>query len=94
MHEKFQTRISYEIMRYFVQNPDAADTLEGIIDWWLIEQKIKYELNIVVDSLKELVDRGYVIPVRASNKIYYRINKNKYDEIKEIVNEHFTSDEN
>lgn len=63
-------------MDYLSKNPEAADTLEAITEWWLLEQKINYEISRVSEALNELVDKGLVLKVkRADSRIYYRLNK-------------------
>jgi hypothetical protein len=27
----------YEILEYLLRNPDAGNTIEGIVEWWLLE---------------------------------------------------------
>lgn len=85
LKEKFQTPVSYEIMKYFLQNPDAADTLEGIASWWLVGQKIDYEIDKVSESINELIHKGYIIPTVRAKTNYYRLNMEKRTEIEEIV---------
>lgn len=50
--------IAEEILDYFATHPDAQDTLEGIVEWWLLEQRIKWSRAYVQEALDELVARG------------------------------------
>ena len=63
-------------MDYLSKNPDAADTLEAVTQWWLLEQKIEYELTKVKEALDELEENGLVKKVRgADSRIYYKLKK-------------------
>ena len=86
-----KAQISNEIMAYLVEHPEAQDTLEGIVEWWLLERAIKFQEAQVRKALAELVAKGFVIEQRASNsKIHYRLNQSKYEEIQELF-KHKTS---
>lgn len=75
-------KITYEILSYLIDHPDASDTLEGIIHWWLLEQKIKSQMEAVKKALAELVTKGLVIEYQgADSQIHYCINKNNYEKI-------------
>ncbi len=74
--------IEYEILSYMVENPDAQDTLEGIVQWWLLERKLRYETPRVKEVVEELVSRGLVLERKnASSRTHYKINRSRMDEI-------------
>ena len=80
-----KSQIGNEILAYMVDHPKAQDTLEGIVEWWLLERKIKYETARVQEALSELVVRGLILKKKGSNsRIHYRINLSKYKEIQEL----------
>ena len=82
--DKFQ--IDNEILAYLVDHPNAQDTLEGIVDWWLLERAIKFQEAQVKKSLADLVAKGFVIKHKGmDSQINYRINQKKYEEIKKLV---------
>lgn len=88
-HKRFATekaQISREILAYLTEHPDAQDTLAGIAEWWLLEQKIRHKTDEVKKSLSELVDKGFIVECDGKNShTYYRINRKKYEEIKAIL---------
>ena len=51
-------QISNEVLAYLVEHPDAQDTLEGILEWWLLERQIKFQTARVKEVLSELVAKG------------------------------------
>lgn len=78
-------KIGNEILAYLIDHPNARDTLEGIVEWWLLEQQIKFQTARVKDALSDLVARGLILEKKGSNsQIHYRINQEKYKEIQEL----------
>ena len=82
---KDESRIGNEILAYLLEHPNARDTLEGIVDWWLLERQIKFQTARVKEALSDLVARGFILKKKGSNsQIHYRINQSKYEEIQEL----------
>ena len=78
--------VSREILRYLLRHPDAQDTLEGISEWWLLEETIIRKYAEVEAALTKLVDRGFVLEKRVVNLgTLYCLNKIKAEQITEIV---------
>jgi predicted transcriptional regulator len=81
-----KSQIGNEILAYLVDHPKAQDTLEGIVEWWLLERAIKFQEAQVKKALAELVTKGLVIEQRGNNsKIHYRVNHSKFEEIKKLI---------
>lgn len=53
--------IAEEILDYLKAHPQAADTLDGIADWWLIRSRYLRGLQQVKGAVELLVERGLVI---------------------------------
>jgi hypothetical protein len=49
-----------EILAYFVGNPGAADTFEGIARWRLLEWMMQRDLSDTEAALAWLLERGYL----------------------------------
>jgi hypothetical protein len=80
-----KSEVAREILAYLADHPDAQDTLEGIIHWWLLERQIKYQMALVKEAVQELVDRGLLLENRIQgSKPGYRINAEKQDEIRKF----------
>ena len=78
-------QIGNKILAYLIKNPQAQDTLEGIVEWWLLEREIKFETARVKEALSDLVARGLILEKKGSNsQIHYRINQSKFKEIQEL----------
>lgn len=66
------------ILRYFVRNPDAADTYEGIVRWRLVEEAIHQTTEETEQALDWLLSRGFLseVPI-AGNAPVFRLNPTK-----------------
>jgi hypothetical protein len=77
---------SFEILSYLKDNPNAQDTLEGVVEWWVFEQKIKSRKSQVERALADLVGRGLVIERRGKDsRTHYRINRRKLRQISTML---------
>jgi hypothetical protein len=71
-----------DTLAYAAEHPDASDTLEGIVQWWLLKQKIKHQESLVRKALAELVARGLMNErQRIDGRTRYQINPHKQKEI-------------
>jgi hypothetical protein len=83
---KDKSQISNEILAYLVEHPEAQDTLEGIVEWWLLERQIKFQTAKVKEALSDLVAKGLIFEHDGMNsKTHYRINQSRFEEVKKIV---------
>jgi hypothetical protein len=78
-----KSEISRKILSYLEQHPDAQDTFQGIMEWWLEEQTIRYQMTAVKEALAELVHKGLVLEVKGRDeRTRYRLNQSNGEEIK------------
>jgi len=78
-----QPTITSDILDYLVGHPQAQDTLEGIAQWWLMEQRIKHVISQVKSALNELVREGLVLEHEgADGQARYSINLEKRAQIR------------
>ena len=67
-----------EILRYLQEHPEAQDTVEGMMVWWVSERGIKQWLAQVRRSLAALVARGYLEKrTTADGRVFYRANPSR-----------------
>jgi hypothetical protein len=65
-----------------LENVAAQDTLEGIVEWWLLEKKIQHNTAEVKSVLDELAAKNLIVEFKApDSRVRYRINRNKKTEI-------------
>ena len=70
--------IAEEILGYLVARPNAQDTLEGIVEWWLLEQKIAVQTARVKEALAGLIADGLIIEGRAGeSRGLYKLNRRR-----------------
>jgi hypothetical protein len=81
-----KTKIATEILAYLVDHPNAQDTLDGILQWWLLERHIKYQKEVVKEALSELIEKALLLEIKlADSRVYYRINETRLDQIRKIL---------
>ncbi|MBC7901552.1 MAG: hypothetical protein H7070_16035 [Saprospiraceae bacterium] len=81
-----RTQVSHEILRYLLRHPDAQDTLKGISEWWLLEERLIQKYTEVEEALVKLVSRGFVLAKRTPESgTLYCLNKGKANVIKKII---------
>lgn len=77
---------AYEILAYLLEHPEAEDTLDGIVHWWLLEQKIRLWSAEAKSALGELVAQGFVLERRGGDgRIHYSVNPQKAREAEELL---------
>ena len=77
-----ETCLSHEILVYLMEHPQARDTLDGIVEWWLMERKIQYQKGAVKMALADLAGRGFVLEKKNNiSKSQYGLNESKRKEI-------------
>lgn len=78
--------MTYEILAHLAKNPDAQDTLEGVIEWWLLDQRIEKQIREVKRAIDELVADGLVIERQGKDaRIHYKINRRKIRKIQQLI---------
>jgi hypothetical protein len=75
------------ILGYLLEKaPKAEDTIDGIVEWWVMRQRIRYETARVKEALSKLVDEGLILERRAmGSPERYRVNKRKIPAIREYL---------
>ncbi|MBI3560639.1 MAG: hypothetical protein HY080_02835 [Gammaproteobacteria bacterium] len=64
--------VATEINLYLSAHPNAADSLEGIVTWWLARQRYSKATDVVQKALEILITEGIVRKmVRKGNKTVY-----------------------
>jgi hypothetical protein len=80
------TQVAFNILAYLARHPEAKDGLEGIVEWWILEQHIVNQTAIVGAALETLVRRGWLVAEKRTGRgRIYGINPDKVPEIREIV---------
>jgi hypothetical protein len=63
-----------EILDYLARRPDAQDTIDGILHWWVLDAHIRKWAPKIAKTVAELAERGFLEQKPSSDgKIFYRI---------------------
>ena len=88
MCEDGQHRITRGILSYLIRHPDAQDRLDGIVQWWLLEQRITEQTRVVESVLESLVERGLLLKItRMGSGDSYKMKVERIDEIRSILSQ-------
>ena len=83
LDQKEQRDICNYILAYLSDNPDAGDTFEGIVEWWLLNQRIKFETRNVSEAVARLVSEGLIVEHEASDsRIIYKVKRTRKQAIR------------
>lgn len=63
-----------EILDYLARHPDAEDTIDGILHWWVLDACIRKWTPKIPETVAELVQRGYLEQKSAADgHIFFRV---------------------
>ena len=80
--------IRFYILCYLAENPDAGDTLTGIVDQWLLSQRIAYETKNVSEVVAQLVSEGLLLgSSKTDSETIYRVNSTRKQAIRKMLSE-------
>lgn len=82
-------KIAQDILAYLAEHPHAQDTFRGIVEWWLMDCKIKYQVELVRDALAVLVEKQFLVEhrerVEELDSYRYEVNSARQEEIKALL---------
>jgi hypothetical protein len=53
--------IARAVLSYFLRNPEAADSVEGIARWRLLDEFVDYQVRATAAAIARLVELGYLL---------------------------------
>jgi hypothetical protein len=75
-----------EVLNYFVRHPQAADTLEGVARWRLMDEAIRRTLDETEAALEWLVRQGYLArSVFPGGTVSFRLNPGRAEEARRYL---------
>ena len=81
-----KAQLEHHVLTYMVDNKDAQDTVEGIVEWWLLQQEIQHQLADIEHLLDELVQKDFVIRLKGiDSRFHYRVNRHRETEIRALL---------
>ena len=73
-----KVQIAHEILEYLIDNPNAQDTLEGIVEWWLLERTVKQQTLVVEEALSMLVAERFLLARKGlDSRTHYKLNSRR-----------------
>lgn len=82
-----------QILSYFLRNPSATDSLEGIARWRLLEEAIHRTVRETEEALQWLVREGYLIEtVHPHAGRLFHLNAERQSEAKSLLDTQTQSD--
>ena len=71
-----------DILHYLLEHPDAKDTRDGILHWWIPQRTSEPDIHLIQAALDALVSKGWISKRETvPNRVIYSMNK---DHLKEI----------
>lgn len=50
--------VQFELLGYLARRPEACDTIDGIINWWLYDQRQAIGPETIMAAVRRLVAKG------------------------------------
>jgi Fe2+ or Zn2+ uptake regulation protein len=76
MEEVSAAEVARTILDYLQRNPEAQDTLEGIVQWWLPEQHRNPPTATIKEALDKLVAAGLISEHKGQDgRVSYRVTR-------------------
>ena len=78
--------VAGDVLRYFLRSPRAADTLEGIARWRLLDERIQRRIEEVDRALTWLVGAGFLVERSTPGSApLFLLNRTKVAEAAQLV---------
>jgi hypothetical protein len=63
-----------EILDYLARHPEAQDTIDGILHWWVLDTSVRKWAPKIAKTVAQLVELGFVEQKpSADGNVFYRI---------------------
>jgi hypothetical protein len=81
-----RAELTHALLSYLFDNAAAHDTLEGIVEWWLLDRRVRYNTTEVEQVLDDFVAKKLILKCEtADRRIHYRVNRRKENEIRALL---------
>jgi hypothetical protein len=66
-----------EILDYLARHPDAQDTIDGILHWWVLDACVRKFAPKIAETVAQLVERGFLEQSQsADGNVFYHVSPN------------------
>jgi hypothetical protein len=63
------------ILSYLERTANAEDTIDGIINWWLVAEEIRFRHELVHQALELLLRRNQIVRRQVDERVTYRLKR-------------------
>jgi hypothetical protein len=81
-----KSQIARQLLSYLSEHEGAQDTFEGIVEWWLVEQRIRQRAAEVREALDDLTARKLVVAREGRDaRTRYRVNPRRLRAVRRLL---------
>jgi len=78
--------VAREILRFYLRNPEAADSVEGLARWRLLDERIFSTLDQIARTVAWLVAHDFLVKERTSPlREVFRLNESEREKIETFL---------
>jgi Fe2+ or Zn2+ uptake regulation protein len=86
MHAPSEEELTADILGYMLEHPDSCDEAQGIVAWWISEQRLRAGLATVERILDRLAMMGLVVAHQIPRgRTLYSLNKQRKHEVAQYI---------
>lgn len=76
----------HEILRYLIEHPDAKDTIDGILRWWIPQGHAERKKEDVEHAINELVAKGWIVKRETTpSHTVYGVDKHQLEQVRNFL---------
>ena len=80
--------VAKDILRYFLRNPEAVDSMSEIARWRLMQEMVQRSVEETREALTWLMEKGYLHEeTRVGTESLFQLNRAQLEEAAAFVNE-------
>ncbi len=84
--ERDEEAIARAVLSYFFRHPGAADSLEGVARWRLLDEFVDHQVRETAAAVSGLVETGYLlVESHAGVESIYRLNPERIAEVGRLL---------
>ncbi len=86
--ETIESETARDLLGYLIDNPEAQDTLEGIVEWWLLDRRLQSSIAQAKEALDQMIVKGLIIERQgADSRVRYSINGERRHDILALLSD-------
>jgi hypothetical protein len=78
--------VQREVLDYLVVHADAKDTLDGIMQWWLVGAHARIRMSDLNAAIEDLIRRGWMVSTSLGPAgALYGLDKTRLEDVREFL---------